>query len=61
MNHIGVNGLLMAANLRWRFDTVRLDGDQNGKLLETFVFAQLIAQIDLAYKPLLSTTTPGYR
>ncbi len=37
---------LMAAILRWRFDTVCLDGDLNGKLIETFVFNQLMALID---------------
>ncbi|QQZ29578.1 ATP-binding protein [Thiothrix subterranea] len=37
---------LMAAVLRWRFDKVRLDGEKNGKLLETFVFTQLAAQRD---------------
>ena len=37
---------LMAAILRWRFDTVYLDGSLNGKLLETFVFNQLMALIE---------------
>lgn len=37
---------LMAAILNWRFEKVRLDGDQNGKLLETFVFTQLTAHIE---------------
>jgi predicted AAA+ superfamily ATPase len=37
---------LMASILRWRFDKVRLDGDMNGKLIETFVFTQLSAILD---------------
>jgi predicted AAA+ superfamily ATPase len=37
---------LMASILNWRFEKVRLDGDQNGKLLETFVFTQLCAHIE---------------
>ena len=37
---------LMAAILRWRFDKVQLDGEKNGKLLETFVFTQLAAQLE---------------
>lgn len=37
---------LMSAILNWRFDKVRLDGDQNGKLIETFVFTQLLAHIE---------------
>lgn len=38
---------MMAAVLRWRFERVRLDGDMNGKLLETFVFNQLAAHLDV--------------
>lgn len=38
---------MMAALLRWRLDRVRLDGDMNGKLLETFVFNQLSAHLDV--------------
>jgi len=37
---------LMSAILNWRFEKVRLDGDQNGKLIETFVFTQLLAHIE---------------
>ena len=37
---------LMSAILNWRFEKVRLDGDQNGKLLETFVFTHLAAHIE---------------
>ncbi len=38
---------MMAALLRWRFQRVRMDGDMNGKLLETFVFNQLSAHLDV--------------
>lgn len=37
---------LMSAILRWRFEKVQLDGERNGKLIETLVFTQLAAQID---------------
>lgn len=37
---------LMTSVLNWRFDKVRLNGDLNGKLLETFVFNQLTAHIE---------------
>jgi len=37
---------LMASVLRWRFDKVRLDGDMNGKHIETFVFTQLASILD---------------
>ena len=37
---------LMSSVLRWRFDQVCLDGDLNGKLMETFVFNQLAAILD---------------
>ena len=36
----------MATILRWQYERVRLDGEKNGKLLETFVFTQLAALID---------------
>lgn len=38
---------LMAANLGWHYDTVAFDADRYGKLIETFVFNELSAQIDL--------------
>tara|TARA_B100001248_G_scaffold262737_1_gene262079 strand:- start:89835 stop:90908 length:1074 start_codon:yes stop_codon:yes gene_type:complete len=38
---------LMASLLKWQLEKVRLDGDKNGKLLETFVFTQLATLIDL--------------
>lgn len=37
---------LMASILRWQFDQVKVDGERNGKLIETFVFAQLAAIVD---------------
>ncbi len=37
---------LMASILNWNFDEVRLDGEQGGKLLETFVYTQLAVIID---------------
>lgn len=36
---------LMASLLKWRLQDIRLDPDRIGKLIETFVFNQLIAQI----------------
>ncbi len=37
---------LMTSILNWRFDDVRLAGKLNSKLMETFVFNQLAAQLD---------------
>ncbi len=37
---------LMASVLGWRFDQVQLDSDRSGKLIETWVFNQIAAQID---------------
>lgn len=37
---------LMSAILRWQFDKVCLDGEKNGKLIETFIFTELAAIID---------------
>lgn len=37
---------LMAAILRWRIAQVELDPDRSGKLIETFVFNELAAQVD---------------
>lgn len=37
---------LMGTLLNWNLDNVRLDGDRNGKLIETFVFTQLMAHIE---------------
>jgi predicted AAA+ superfamily ATPase len=38
---------LMANLLQWRLDDVLLDADRSGKIVETFVFNELAAQIDL--------------
>ena len=37
---------LMASILRWRIEQVELDADRSGKLVETFIFNELAAQID---------------
>lgn len=37
---------LMASLLRWRMEQVELDADRSGKLIETFVFNEIAAQID---------------
>jgi len=37
---------LMASILRWRMDQVELDADRSGKLIETFIFNELAAQVD---------------
>ena len=37
---------LMASCLNWSLETVRLNGDLNGKLIETFVYTQLVAMIE---------------
>lgn len=37
---------LMAAILHWKIDQVEFDSDRSGKLIETFVFNELTAQID---------------
>ena len=36
----------MSSVLEWEFDAVRLDGDRNGKLMETFVHNQLSAVLE---------------
>ena len=37
---------VMTSLLKWNIDKIRMDGDKNGKLLETFVFNQLMAIIE---------------
>jgi len=37
---------LMAAILRWQIAQVELDADRSGKLIETFIFNEIAAQID---------------
>lgn len=39
---------LMASLLSWNIDQVRFDTDRSGKLIETFAFNEIIAQIDAA-------------
>jgi len=39
---------LMASILDWKFDQIRLDPDKLGKLIETFTFHEISAQIDAA-------------
>ena len=39
---------LMAAMLNWRAKDIELDPDKSGKIVETFVFSELAAQIDLS-------------
>ena len=40
---------LMASVLNWRMDEVVLDSDKSGKIIETLVFNELSAQIDMKY------------
>lgn len=42
---------MLAHTLSWDLDRIRLDGDKNGKLMETFVFNQLAALIDAQKDP----------
>ena len=37
---------LMASLLSWKMDQVRLDSDRSGKLIETFAFNEIMAQVD---------------
>jgi len=37
----------MAGLLQWRLDDVLLDADRSGKIVETFVFNELAAQVGL--------------
>lgn len=37
---------LMSSLLNWRFDQVRLDPDRSGKAIETFIFNEIVAQVD---------------
>ena len=39
---------LMASVLNWRAKDVELDPDKSGKIVETFVFSELAAQVDLS-------------
>jgi len=37
---------LMASLLKWKMDQVRLDSDRSGKLMETFAYNEIVAQVD---------------
>ncbi|RJP79458.1 MAG: ATP-binding protein [Desulfobacteraceae bacterium] len=37
---------LMCSLLKWKMDQVRLDSDRSGKLMETFAFHEIMAQVD---------------
>ena len=39
---------LMAAVLNWRIRDIELDSDKSGKIVETLVFSELAAQVDLS-------------
>jgi predicted AAA+ superfamily ATPase len=41
-----VDSGLMSSLLRWKMDQVRLDPDRSGKLIETFAFNEIMAQVD---------------
>jgi hypothetical protein len=41
-----VDSGLMASLLSWKMDQVRLDSDRSGKLIETFAFNEIMAQVD---------------
>lgn len=41
---------LMSSILDWHYDDIAFDADRYGKLVETFVFNELKAQIDLSYE-----------
>jgi len=41
---------IMTSILNWQMDKVMLDTDRSGKLMETFVFQELAAQVDLESK-----------
>jgi len=40
---------LMTSLLKWKKEDLTLDSDRSGKLMETFVFQEIAAQIDLDY------------
>jgi predicted AAA+ superfamily ATPase len=41
-----VDSSLMASLLRWKMDQVRFDPDRSGKLIETYAFNEIMAQVD---------------
>ncbi|MBW1806081.1 MAG: DUF4143 domain-containing protein, partial [Deltaproteobacteria bacterium] len=42
-----VDSGLMTSLLSWKMDQVRLDSDRSGKLIETFAFNEIMAQVDV--------------
>jgi uncharacterized protein len=40
---------VMSSLLNWKIDQIRLDSDRSGKLLETFAFHEIMAQIDAGF------------
>lgn len=48
--HFATDTGLMASLLNWRLPEVLLDSDKSGKIIETLVFNELSAQIDLDYE-----------
>ena len=46
-----VDSGLMATLLRWKMDQVRFDSDRSGKLMETFAFNEIMAQVDAGDGP----------
>ena len=47
--HFSTDTGLMASLLNWRLPEVLLDSDKSGKIVETLVFNELSAQVDLDY------------
>ena len=43
-----VDSGLMTSLLSWKMDQVRLDSDRSGKLIETFTFNEIMAQVDVS-------------
>jgi len=49
-SHIFLNDTgLMSSILNWNFENINLDADKTGKIIETYVYNQLVAQVDLDY------------
>jgi predicted AAA+ superfamily ATPase len=44
-----VDSGLMTSMLGWKIDQVRLDSDRSGKLIATFAFNEIMAQIDAGH------------
>ena len=52
---------LMSSILEWKFDAIREDPERVGKIIETFVFNELSAQIDTALENYYSYALYQYR